>query len=59
MNNEVAALMNNEELWYISCGNIYFIIGEADTSIIHYSPFIIHLLYKQHIALSILVVSYI
>ena len=48
MNNEVASLMNNEELWCIFFENtILNNIGVADTSIIHYSIFIIHLLYKQ------------
>ena len=41
MNNEIASLMNNEELWYIFFENMILNnIGVADTSIIH-------LLYKQ------------
>ena len=60
MNNEVALLMNNEELWYIFFENMILNnIGVADTSIIHYSIFIIHLLYKQQfIELSVGDISY-
>ena len=41
MKNEVASLMNNEELWYF-LRKFYKVVRFADTIIIHSSSFIFH-----------------